>query len=428
MANAIEHKKFSLTELGSNKNKFWNVTLFDNDDVHSQWGRQGDGNKSGQQKTWSSVGKSFMLKKIREKEKKGYRENKTIESSGSISASSISNNNLKDIASKQIKASCKLVQDLVDYLVKVNAHQILTAVNGITYDTSTAQFKTTQGIVVPEQVDRARKLLSNLSDLVVVQDYDNYDFEDSLNEYLSLIPRNFGRRRMEPKDILPDLTAVQKENDVLDGLDASFAGAIKTPNKKKNEETPEIFNVEMELIEDKKIISKINSYYEKTKKTMHQSYRYKLKRIYKVYINTVVKSFENYGKPLGNIKELFHGTKCSNCLSILKQGLVIPPASSSYCTGRLYGNGVYASDISSKALNYATNYWNRSGNSDRIFMFIVDFAMGKVYSPTGKYGVNYPPKGYDSTFAKSGKSGVYNNEMIVYKTSQVNLKYLLEFE
>jgi len=427
MPNILEHKKFSLTNLGVNSNKFWNVTLFDNDDVHSQWGRQGDGQKGGQQKTWNNVGKSFMEKKIKEKEKKGYRENKTIESSGSISTSTLSNHKLKDIAVKQIKSSCKLVQDLVDYLVQVNAHNILTAVNGITFDTSTAQFKTTQGIIVPDQINRARQLLSVLSNMIVDDDFDNYDFEDSLNEYLSLIPRDFGRKRMEPRNVLPNLMAVQKENNILDGLDASFAGAIKTP-KKKDEETPEIFNVEMELIKDKKIISKINSYYEKTKKTMHQSHRYKLKRIYKVHINTVIQSFEKYGKSIGNIKELFHGTKSSNCLSILKQGLVIPPSHSSHCTGRLAGNGIYASDISSKALNYATNFWTSGGSTDRIFMFLCDFAMGKTYISRGYGDYKTNRDGFDSTFMEGGRYGLHNNEMIVYDVGQVNLKYLLEFK
>jgi predicted DNA-binding WGR domain protein len=71
MANVVEQRKFSLTELGTNHNKFWNVTLYDNGDVMSLWGRQGD---SGQTKSWPSAGKSFMEKKIREKEKKGERE------------------------------------------------------------------------------------------------------------------------------------------------------------------------------------------------------------------------------------------------------------------------------------------------------------------------------------------------------------------
>lgn len=37
------------------------------------------------------------------------------------------------------------------------------------------------------------------------------------------------------------------------------------------------------------------------------------------------------------------------------------------------------------------------------------------------------PKGYDSTFAKSQKSGVMNNEMIVYDVNQANLRYFRIF-
>ena len=39
MPAVLEHKKFSCTKLGPNANKFWNVTLYDNDDVMSEWGR-----------------------------------------------------------------------------------------------------------------------------------------------------------------------------------------------------------------------------------------------------------------------------------------------------------------------------------------------------------------------------------------------------
>lgn len=429
MSTVVEHKKFSLTNLGNNNNKFWNVTLYDNGDVISEWGRQG---LTKQSKTWPGAGRGFMVKKISEKEKKGYRENKVLEGSGeiSISARSVANTELKDIASKQIKSKNPIVNKLIDFLVKENAHQILQATGGkITFDTSSATFKTTQGVVIPEQVARARDLLVELSDGVNKKDWDEYYFEDTLNEYLSIIPRGFGMGRRTPQSILPDLSAVQKENDILDGLDASFAGLQTAPKKKTKKKTaPKIFDVKMELIDEKDIVfGTIKRYYEKTKKTMHQSYRYKLKKVYKVEIADDITSFESKGKKIGNIMELFHGTKCSNCLSILRQGLIIPPSSAAHCTGRMYGNGVYASDISSKALNYATNFWGHGGSTARIFMFLVDFAMGKVYYPDGSY-VSYPPRGYDSTFAKAGRSGVYNNEMIVYDTSQVRLKYLLEFE
>ena len=49
MPGIEESKKFSCTKLGANANKFWNVTLYDNGDVMSEWGRQG---KNSQSKTW----------------------------------------------------------------------------------------------------------------------------------------------------------------------------------------------------------------------------------------------------------------------------------------------------------------------------------------------------------------------------------------
>ncbi len=57
--------------------------------------------------------------------------------------------------------------------------------------------------------------------------------EDDLNEYLSLIPRDFGMKRMSPQDIIGDMTDIQKENDILDGLESSFAGLQTVKPKKK---------------------------------------------------------------------------------------------------------------------------------------------------------------------------------------------------
>jgi len=423
----IEHKKFSLTNLGSNHNKFWNVTLYDNGDVMSEWGRQG---MTKQSKSWHGVGRSFMEKKIREKEKKGYRENKVLEGVGEIKTDgrSVANTELKDIASKQIKSKNPLVAKLIDFLVKVNAHAIGKATGGkITYDTSTATFRTTQGVVVPEQVDRARFLLSDISDSVRNNNWSN--MEDELNEYLSLIPRDFGMKRMSPEDIIGSMSDVQKENDILDGLAASFAGLqTAAPKKKtaKKKTTPKIFDVTMEIVDNKKIISDIRTRINKTRKGMHSCSHLKLKRVYEVSIKTMKESFENDGKKIGNIKSLYHGTRSHHILSILRQGLIIPPASSVHITGSLFGRGAYFASSSTKSLNYSYGYWDSSRNT-RCFMFIADVAIGKPYTPTKNWG-KLPKKGYDSTWAKASISGVLNDEFIVYRTSQSNFKYLLEFD
>jgi poly [ADP-ribose] polymerase len=124
-----------------------------------------------------------------------------------------------------------------------------------------------------------------------------------------------------------------------------------------------------------------------------------------------------------NMQELWHGTKKSNIISIFKNGFVIPPQNAKHCTGRMFGTGIYLSDQSTKALNYSYGWW--SGSRDKnCYMFLCDVMMGREYIPSGSCSSR--PFGYDSIFAKAGKSGVINNEMIV-PLGQVNPKYLVEF-
>ncbi|NET89908.1 MAG: hypothetical protein F6K45_17740 [Kamptonema sp. SIO1D9] len=129
-----------------------------------------------------------------------------------------------------------------------------------------------------------------------------------------------------------------------------------------------------------------------------------------------------------NVKLHWHGTKASNILSILEQGLIIPPVNAIQCTGRMFGKGIYGSEQSTKALNYATNYWNQSGgNNQRVYMLLCEFALGKAYSPTN-LNVSFPVSGYDSTYVQPGTANIINQESIVYSPEQVNIKYLCEFE
>ena len=58
-------------------------------------------------------------------------------------------------------------------------------------------------------------------------------------------------------------------------------------------------------------------------------------------------------------------------------------------------------------------------------MFLANVAMGKCYITQSGWE-NYPVRGYDSTWAKAGRA-LHNDEMIVYRTDQANLIYLVEF-
>jgi len=251
-------------------------------------------------------------------------------------------------------------------------------------------------------------------------------------DFLMLIPQKVSRK-LNVEDVFGDLGAVQKQKAVLDSLQASLdsvlAGNGTEDEKKKAKKSIEkVFAVKLHLVKDKKIVNRISKKYKSTRKDMHSCRCLDVQTVYSVEIENMKKAFDKDGSKMDNILELWHGSRVSNVLSILKSGFMIPPASSSHCTGRLYGNGVYASDISTKALNYSFGAWSGGTKDNNPFMFLVDMAMGKQYHPSkGSYtSTRYPVKGYDSTFAKEG-SGVYNNEMIVYRTSQVNIKYLVEF-
>ncbi|GAG42041.1 unnamed protein product, partial [marine sediment metagenome] len=78
----------------------------------------------------------------------------------------------------------------------------------------------------------------------------------------------------------------------------------------------------------------------------HVTAGYKVKKVYKVKIGVMDIAFSDEGLPLGNIKELWHGTKCSNMLSIMKKGLIIPCSSSGHVTGRMFDDGLYFTDQS----------------------------------------------------------------------------------
>ena len=95
----------------------------------------------------------------------------------------------------------------------------------------------------------------------------------------------------------------------------------------------------------------------------------------------------------------------------------------------MFGDGLYFANQSSKSLQYCDGLFWASGTDvkDKIYMFLASVAVGKSQTPTGVTRKK-PAQGYDSYWAKAGKSGVRNDEIIVFKPEQVRLDYLLEIK
>ncbi|KAM3589297.1 hypothetical protein VKS41_000165 [Umbelopsis sp. WA50703] len=159
---------------------------------------------------------------------------------------------------------------------------------------------------------------------------------------------------------------------------------------------------------------------------------------------------------------LWHGSKISNFIGILKQGLRIKPGQA-YETGSMFGSGLYFADMFSKSSGYCNDYTSVDAQPYSL-MLLCEVALGKTYdlvsakdmdrneedylSTKGlgqqgpnpkmfikdKHGVTIPQGPIipfeDTTSASAGNLGQANrvlmhNEYIVYDPAQVRIKYLL---
>lgn len=425
MPNLIKEAKYILSNVQNNNNKFWYIQLFDDNSTITQNGRVGK-SAATHLKNHSSQydAEQFFRNKCHEKEMKGYKPLNVIGIKNEMKVSNVSNIQL--IAKNQIKTNNSTVAKLIEYFTKVNAHNITFATGGqITYSNSTGLFSTPLGIVTQDNINKANNILVEIGEKISKRDY-SYTLERLTNNYMMLVPQDIGMRRLDIRSFWDSLDSVQTQKSIVDSLQASLVQASKPSNGEDKVHEEKVFDVQLDLIDDEKVINHVIKQFNESKNSVHVSGRFKVKKVYAVKITSEQKAFQDKGQKVGNVMELWHGTRVSNVLSILKGGLIIPPSSSAHCTGRMFGDGLYFSDQSTKSLNYACGYWG--GNKDNNpFMFLTDVAMGKSFIPKKSYGNHYPINGYDSTFAKSGVSGVLNNEMIVYKTYQASLKYLIEF-
>lgn len=425
----LETATLTLTNISGNNNKFWKYTVHDDGNVVFEWGRIGYAGDS-TTKNFGSHDRGLQAAhtKMRSKEAKGYVKQDVIETGKSVSVAPSAT--LESVAVSQIGSNSSVVGDLIKQLAKMNVHEILSSTT-MTYNVDTGLFSTPIGIVSSNSIVSARKLLTSMSDFILAKKFDDSKYHEMLQQYLTFIPQNVGMR-IRPDQLYTSDEDILKQNSILDSLEASLLTANTQPAtpvvETETPEIPKIFNLSINLVEDQSIIDRIIKKFKSTLHRGHSSSSYKVFRVYEVVMPDTKARFEPVAKNLGNVQEYWHGTQIANVLSILKQGLVIPRSNAPHVCGRMFGDGLYFSDQSTKSLNYATGYWHGGkGKGNNCFMFLADVAMGKSYTPS-RASSNLPMKGYDSTYAIGGKSGVQNNEMIVYNVNQANLTYLVEFE
>ena len=120
-------------------------------------------------------------------------------------------------------------------------------------------------------------------------------------------------------------------------------------------------------------------------------------------------------------------------VSIISNGLKIRPSGATY-TGSMFGDGIYSSEVYTKACLYSGcrgATWSGSSGEDKAYVFLKDVIVGHPHIVYASKFFNGPPKGNHSVYALPGK-GLYNSENITYVQSgpgqQNRLRYIVEFQ
>lgn len=317
------------------------------------------------------------------------------------------------------------ISKLLDQLIDENVHNITTN-TAIKYTAN--GFATELGPVTAEHVAKARKPLDELNKLLNKRgeaDPETREVQQLNSLFFSLIPKPFSRK-ISTDDMIFTAQKLQDEYDILDQLATGVQmGAAMAGNTSQQMNA---LGTDIQIVKDRKDYDRIVSYIESSKAQNHRGsdvWAYKVKKIFKIRIPEERYRYESRGKNKGNVKEVFHGSANSNLLSILKAGLIVPPVNAAHVCGRMMGAGAYFANNSTKSLNYSIGFWggHRSRYNNN-FLFLADLALGKYYE-TYDSMPGGTPRGYDSIWARKGRS-LYNDELVTPNLENQTLTYLVE--
>ncbi|KAF6120831.1 poly(ADP-ribose) polymerase family member 4 [Phyllostomus discolor] len=135
---------------------------------------------------------------------------------------------------------------------------------------------------------------------------------------------------------------------------------------------------------------------------------------------------------LGTVKPLLHGSPVRSFVGILSRGLLLPKVVEDHGVKRTdignLGSGIYFSNSISTSIKYSL-----PGETDGTRLLVVcDVALGKCMDLHKKdFSLTEAPPGYDSVHGVPKTATVStdfeDDEFVVYKTSQVKMKYIIKF-
>lgn len=400
-----ERRKFQLTNLDGNNNKYYLVETWSLPDgqvfFRATFGRVGANPQVDEKVTTPA----WVERKIREKTKKGYQE--VTLHRPAVAA-------IAPLAPTQLDPKIQL---LVDQIYSEAGEKIASYLSvGV-------------DALSQEQIERGRKLL-----MLAQKQYADWQqsvsqahatlLANTVQNYYNAIPTQLPSRIDRQQVILDFCKAFDEQEDRLNQLEAAIATyAVQQSNPQVSRY--DALGAEIALLpQNDDMYRKITDYVART--AVH-GYNVKVRDVFTVQIPDERRAFESDTRGRSRIDLLFHGTASQNVRHILRTGLICPRTASN---GRMFGHGIYFANKCSKSANYCSV----RQRSVPYFLFLAQVAVGTPFVATDAMpDLRQPPPGHDSVWGKAGHTGSWGgkllyDEFIIYGAAQQTLSYLVTFD
>lgn len=306
------------------------------------------------------------------------------------------------------------------------------------------------GKLSQKQLTEALKVLQKLSDLIK-NGGTSSEFIGYSNQFYTLIPHDFGVERPPVIDTIEMINTKTAMIQSLMELEVAYSFLQTETDEAKSplDGHYKQLNTELKpLGRDSEEFKLLQNYVTNTHADTHANFELEIEDIFNVERAGEKRRFKPF-KKMHNRKLLWHGSRLTNFVGILSNGLKIAPPEAPV-TGYMFGKGVYFADMVSKSANYcATTASNSTG-----LMLLCEVALGDMHECTAAKYITELPKGKHSvkgcgkTFPNPAeshvddvgveiplgkpitdptlKSSLLYNEFIVYDVAQINVKYLFK--
>uniref|UniRef100_A0A668ATM8 Poly [ADP-ribose] polymerase n=1 Tax=Myripristis murdjan TaxID=586833 RepID=A0A668ATM8_9TELE len=449
------------TNLQFNNNKYYLIQLLedDNSKAYSVWMRWGRVGKVGQNSLTGCGGdllkaKDVFKKKFLDKTKNEWEQRANFEKVAgkydmvlmdySANGKEESQTVVDAVPKKKPSKLDMKVQSLLELICDLKAME--ECVLEMKFDTRKAPL----GKLTSEQI-RAGYMALQRIEACLKKKGSNRELLDACNQFYTRIPHDFG---LKTPPIIRTEDELKEKIALLEALSDIQIAVKMAQSREDSDEHPldrqySSLRCQLQPLDpNSHEYTVIEKYLQSTHATTHRDYTMTVLDIFSV---DRAGERDNFLSQMHNRMLLWHGSRLSNWVGILSQGLRVAPPEAPV-TGYMFGKGIYFADMSSKSANYC--FANQRSNVGLLLLSEValgdcnelldaDYEANKL--PAGKHSTKgLGQTGPDPTNSVTldgatvpmgpsvktgvGKAGGYSllyNEYIVYNPAQTRMRYLL---